>query len=83
MAMASMEPCFPCRQEELQVSRSEIAYGTWPQPVAEDPKGIQVLASCRVGTTSSAEMCVEALEELLGGNVFLKTIYDIENINGT
>jgi len=28
-------------------------------------------------------MCVEALEELLSGHVFLKTIYGIESINGT
>ena len=82
MAVASMEPRFPCRQEELEVSRSEIAYATWSEPVAEDPKRIQVLASCRVGATSSAEVYVEALEELLGGNVFLKTIYAIESIKG-
>jgi hypothetical protein len=83
MAVASMEPRFPCRQEELEVSRSEIAYATWSEPVAEDPKRIQVLASCRVGATSSAEMCIEALDEFLDGNVSLKTIYVIESINGT
>jgi len=65
MAVASMEPRLPCRQEELEVSRSEIAYATWSEPVAEDPKRVQVLAACRVGATSSAEMCVEAFEELL------------------
>jgi hypothetical protein len=83
MAVASMEPCFPRRQEEFEVSGSEIAYATWSEPVAEDPKRIQVLASCRVGATSPAEMCVEALEELLSGNAFPKTIYGIESINGT
>jgi len=83
MAVPSIEPRFPCRQEELEVSRSEIGYATCSEPVAEDPKRIQVLAPRRVGATSPAEMCVEALEELLSGHVFLKTIYGIESINGT
>ena len=83
MAVASMESHFPCRQEELEVSRSEIAYATWSEPVAEAPKRIQVLASCRVGATSPAEMRVEALKEPLSGHAFLKTIYAIESISGT
>jgi hypothetical protein len=78
-----MEPRFPRRQEEFEVCRSEIAYATRSEPVAEDPKRIRVLASCRVSPTSSAEMCVEAPKELFDGNVFLKTIYDIEIIMGT
>ena len=80
--MASMEPRFPCRQEELEVSGSEIAYATRSEPLGKDSKRIQVLPSSRVGAASSAEMCVETLEELLGGKVFLKTNYVIENIKG-
>ena len=48
-----------------------------------DENGDPIMSEETSGATSSAEMCVKALEELLRGNVFLKTIYDIESIKET
>ena len=65
--MAGLKVCLPMRQEQLDIGGSKIADRSITNPVIEATKRVRVLQSSRGRATTSAEIAVEALEELLGG----------------
>ena len=66
-----LEPCFPLRQEQLEVRSGEIADTTAPEPILKASEGVPILTPCRGGAATPAKVAVKALEKLLGtGPVF-------------
>src|SRR5207249_261996 len=64
MSAACLEACLPRRQEQLEVSGSEVTDASLAEPVVEVSQRVGVLPSGRVGATAPAKVTVEALEEL-------------------
>ena len=67
--MAVLKLGFPVGQEQLEVGGGEIADGSSPEPVDEAPQRVRVLAPRRGGTATPSKVAIEALEELLEGEV--------------
>ena len=67
--MAVLELRLPVGQEQLEVGRGEVADGSDPEPVDEAPQRVRVLAPRRGGAATSAQIAVEALEELVDGEL--------------
>ena len=71
MTVTGLELRLPLGQEQLEIGWRQIDHRSSPEPVAEAAKRVRVLAARRGGATTSAQVTVEALEKLLGGESVL------------